>query len=200
MSSLCPHILLYTLILMAATLLPYVYGMSGRDLPGVGLGVGACSWHAYQLWKQYSDALGAQNLQVFHRPPDVDVCRRCWWTTTTRSIMMTQPPGQTAAGSVTWLLAALAALSLQACKTHRFAHAAAGASSQVTEAARFNAVDITGAEYARKLQLKDVDGKPRVHRRVQGKVVFLFLRLHAVPRCVPPPPWQTWPPYAKARP
>ena len=28
----------YTLILMAATLLPYVYGMSGLIYPGVGLG------------------------------------------------------------------------------------------------------------------------------------------------------------------
>ena len=53
------QVLLYTLVLFAATLLPFVYGMSGW-LYLVG---GAWCWalvfiaYAWQLWRDYSDAL-----------------------------------------------------------------------------------------------------------------------------------------------
>ncbi len=58
------HILLYTLILMAATLLPYVYGMSGLIYLVSALVLGGMFvWHAYQLWKQYSDALARKTFK-----------------------------------------------------------------------------------------------------------------------------------------
>ena len=100
--------------------------------------------------------------------------------------MMTQPPqGQPSRRIATWLLAALAALSLQACKPAASPNSTAGTASQAAEAAHFNAVDITGAEYARKLQLKDVDGKPRSLDEFKGKVVFLFFGYTQCPDVCP---------------
>jgi protein SCO1/2 len=54
---------------------------------------------------------------------------------------------------------------------------------------QFKAVDITGADYARDFPLPDADGKPRGIKDFAGKVVVLFLRLHAVPRTSARPPW-----------
>lgn len=52
------HILLYTLVLFAAGLLPFIYGMSSwlYLLAAVILGVIFCTY-AWRLWRQYSDAL-----------------------------------------------------------------------------------------------------------------------------------------------
>ena len=51
------HVFLYTLILFAATLLPYVTGMSGVPylVAAVVLGAMFCA-HAWRLWRDYSDA------------------------------------------------------------------------------------------------------------------------------------------------
>ena len=50
------HVFLYTLILFAATLLPFIAGMSGAIylVAAVMLGL-AFSWHAWVLWRRYSD-------------------------------------------------------------------------------------------------------------------------------------------------
>jgi protoheme IX farnesyltransferase len=52
------QVLLYTLVLFAATLLPYLYGMSGGfylvSATALGLGFIAYAW---RLWREYSDAL-----------------------------------------------------------------------------------------------------------------------------------------------
>jgi protein SCO1 len=40
--------------------------------------------------------------------------------------------------------------------------------------ASFKSIDITGAEYARKLELPDADGKPRSLSEFKGKVVVVF--------------------------
>jgi heme o synthase len=58
------QVLLYTLVLFAATLLPFVYRMSGWIylVAAVLLGV----WfilHAFQLWRDYSDALARQTFR-----------------------------------------------------------------------------------------------------------------------------------------
>lgn len=52
------HILLYTLILIAATILPFVYGMSGYIylVSALLLGLGFL-WYAWRLYRNYSDAL-----------------------------------------------------------------------------------------------------------------------------------------------
>ena len=49
----------------------------------------------------------------------------------------------------------------------------------------FNAVDITGAEYARKLSLKDVDGRQRDLAEFKGKVVFVFFGFTQCPDVCP---------------
>lgn len=54
-----------------------------------------------------------------------------------------------------------------------------------TSALKFNAVDITGADYARQLQLKDVDGHPRSLSEFKGKIVFLFFGYTQCPDVCP---------------
>lgn len=49
----------------------------------------------------------------------------------------------------------------------------------------FNAVDITGAEYARKLSLKDVDGRQRDLAEFKGKVLFVFFGFTQCPDVCP---------------
>ncbi len=49
----------------------------------------------------------------------------------------------------------------------------------------FNAVDITGAEYARKLSLKDVDGRQRDLAEFKGKVIFVFFGFTQCPDVCP---------------
>ena len=51
------QIVLYTWVLFAATLLPYLTGMSGLFylVCAVALGLAFC-WHAWKLWRSYSDA------------------------------------------------------------------------------------------------------------------------------------------------
>jgi len=58
------HVLLYTLVLFAATLLPFVSGMSGPlYLAGaVALGAGFTGY-AWKLWRNYSDALARKTFR-----------------------------------------------------------------------------------------------------------------------------------------
>ncbi|HET7528466.1 MAG TPA: heme o synthase [Burkholderiaceae bacterium] len=58
------HVLLYTLVLFAATLLPFVHGMSGRLylLAAVLLGIGFIAY-AWRLWRHYSDALARRTFR-----------------------------------------------------------------------------------------------------------------------------------------
>jgi heme o synthase len=58
------HVLLYTLVLLAATLLPYVYGMSGHIYLVSALVLGV--WfvvYAFRLWRHYSDELARQTFR-----------------------------------------------------------------------------------------------------------------------------------------
>ena len=58
------QILLYTLVLFAATLLPYVHGMSGPIYVGCALLLGARFIQlAWQLWRRYSEALARQTFR-----------------------------------------------------------------------------------------------------------------------------------------
>ncbi|MEO7151595.1 MAG: heme o synthase [Burkholderiaceae bacterium] len=58
------HVLLYTLVLFAATLLPFVYGMSGPLYLGAAvlLGIGFTG-HAWALWRRYSEALARKTFR-----------------------------------------------------------------------------------------------------------------------------------------
>jgi heme o synthase len=58
------HILLYTLMLLAGTLLPYVYGMSGHIYLVSALVLGV--WfvvYAFRLWRNYSEALARETFR-----------------------------------------------------------------------------------------------------------------------------------------
>lgn len=58
------HIFLYTIILLAATLLPYLYGMCGLIylLSAVALGV-VFMGYAWRLWRHYSDDLAKRTFR-----------------------------------------------------------------------------------------------------------------------------------------
>jgi heme o synthase len=58
------HVLLYTLVLFAATLLPFVSGMSGPIYLVCALGLGlAFTGYAWRLWRNYSDALARKTFR-----------------------------------------------------------------------------------------------------------------------------------------
>ncbi|MGL4574058.1 MAG: heme o synthase [Burkholderiaceae bacterium] len=58
------HILLYTVLLAVATLLPYAMRMSGELYLVSALALGAgFIWYAFKLWKNYSDALARKTFR-----------------------------------------------------------------------------------------------------------------------------------------
>src|SRR3954464_10920867 len=58
------HVLLYTLVLFAATLLPFVYRMSGWVYLAAAVVLGAAfTWRAWRLWRSYSDRLARQTFR-----------------------------------------------------------------------------------------------------------------------------------------
>jgi protein SCO1/2 len=84
------------------------------------------------------------------------------------------------------------ALGLAGCKGKPEGTASAGASTGAfagTSApptdAKFNAVDITGANYAHALSLPDFDGKPRTLADFKGKVVYVFFGFTQCPDVCP---------------
>jgi protoheme IX farnesyltransferase len=58
------QVLLYTLVLFAATLLPFSFGMSGGVYLAAALVLGAMFvGYAWQLWREYSDALARRTFR-----------------------------------------------------------------------------------------------------------------------------------------
>jgi heme o synthase len=58
------QVLLYTLVLFAATLLPYLFGMSGRFYLFAAVLLGAAfTAYAWALWRHYSDALARRTFR-----------------------------------------------------------------------------------------------------------------------------------------
>jgi protoheme IX farnesyltransferase len=58
------QILLYTLVLFAACLMPFAYGMSSWLYLAVALVLSAgFTWHGFQLWRSYSDALARKTFR-----------------------------------------------------------------------------------------------------------------------------------------
>ncbi len=58
------HIFLYTFVLFAACLMPFIYGMSGwlYLIFAIALSIGFCGY-AYALWRNYSDALARKTFR-----------------------------------------------------------------------------------------------------------------------------------------
>jgi protoheme IX farnesyltransferase len=58
------HVLLYTLVLFAATLLPFIYGMSGMVYLAAAVALGGVfTAYAWNLWRRYSDALARRTFR-----------------------------------------------------------------------------------------------------------------------------------------
>jgi len=58
------HVLLYTLVLLAGSLLPFIYGMSGWIYLGSALVLGLMfTGYAFQLWRRYSDELARKTFR-----------------------------------------------------------------------------------------------------------------------------------------
>ena len=58
------QILLYTLVLFAACLMPFAYGMSSWLYLGVALVLSAgFTWYGFRLWREYSDALARKTFR-----------------------------------------------------------------------------------------------------------------------------------------
>jgi protoheme IX farnesyltransferase len=58
------HVFLYTLVLFAATLLPFVAGLSGGIYLAAAIVLGAMfSGYAWRLWRSYSDALARRTFR-----------------------------------------------------------------------------------------------------------------------------------------
>jgi protoheme IX farnesyltransferase len=58
------QILLYTLVLFAACLMPFAYGMSSWLYLAVALVLSAgFTWYGFRLWREYSDALARQTFR-----------------------------------------------------------------------------------------------------------------------------------------
>ncbi|HEY0200499.1 MAG TPA: UbiA family prenyltransferase, partial [Burkholderiaceae bacterium] len=58
------HVFLYTLVLFAGCLMPFIYGMSSwlYLAAAVGLGLGFCGY-GWRLWRNYSDALARRTFR-----------------------------------------------------------------------------------------------------------------------------------------
>lgn len=58
------HILLYTVVLFAACLMPFAFQMAGHFylVVAVALSTGFC-WYAYKLWRNYSEALSRKTFR-----------------------------------------------------------------------------------------------------------------------------------------
>lgn len=78
-------------------------------------------------------------------------------------------------------MAAVLTLGLAACDRGSTAGGSAPAASQVS----FHNVDITGAEYARQLELTDPDGRVRTLADFKGKVVVVFFGFTQCPDVCP---------------
>ena len=158
------HILLYTVVLVATTALPFVIQMSGWIYLVSALALGAIFlWYAWRLFRALQRPPRAQHLQLLDR-----LSRRAVRGTAGRSLR-DAADGAANAMPARLLLVVFAAL-LVGCEP---------------DAARFNNVDITGANYARDFRLTDFNGQPRSLADFRGKVVVMFFGYHAVPGRLP---------------
>jgi protoheme IX farnesyltransferase len=58
------QILLYTIVLFAACLMPFAYGMSSWVYLAAALGLSAgFTWYGFRLWREYSDALARKTFR-----------------------------------------------------------------------------------------------------------------------------------------
>ena len=169
------HVLLYTLVLFAATLLPFVAGMSGGDLPGRGdrarrdvqrLRLAAVA-HVFRRAR-------AADLPLLDRLPDAALRRAAG-----RPLPVAALSHDDLAAAPLALGAAALAL-LAGCDRISGSRREAGLPLRPTSPAPSSRDD---------LDLPDVDGNDAHARRLEGQGRRRLLRLHAVPRRLPDDAW-----------
>ena len=156
------QILLYTIVLFAACLMPFAYGMSSWLYLAAALVLSAgFTWYGFRLWREYSDALARKTFRfsLIH---------------------------------LSVLFAALLVdhyLLLTPCSDAPFSSPGAGAAALAGCAPdgkpQFKAVDITGADYAKDFPLPDAEGGMRSIDDFQGKAVVVFFGYTQCPDVCP---------------
>ncbi len=163
------HVFLYTLVLFAATLLPFVAGMSGPIYLAAAIVLGVMfSGYGWRLWRALFGRARAPDLPLLDRPPDAAV----------RGVAGRSLP---LAAAVTATTRRALALGLVGLAFLAGCDRLAGQSAEPT----FHFTDITGAEFARRLDLPDADGKPRTLADWQGKVTVVFFGYTQCPDVCP---------------
>jgi hypothetical protein len=159
------QVLLYTFVLFAATLLPFVHRMSGWIYLAAAVVLGA-AFHPVRLAAvaRLQRRPGAADLPLLDLAPVAAV----------RGAAGRPLPGTMAAPTRRLILAAAAASMLAACD--RLGGGAAPS---------FKGIDITGADYAKELNLLDADGKPRTLADFKGKVTVVFFGYTQCPDVCP---------------
>lgn len=84
-----------------------------------------------------------------------------------------------------WMLILAAGLAVMAGCDNKPAPAAAATAAAPAKKAAFRSIDITGAEYARALELPDADGKTRTLAEFKGRVVVVFFGYTQCPDVCP---------------
>ena len=164
------QILLYTLILFAGCLLPYVYGMSSWIylIAAIILSIGFCLY-GFWLWRDYSDALARKTFRFSLIPPECAV--RCLAGGPLRSLNRPIMNKRNA-------LKKIANYSILAGTSGLFVACTDAKPS-------FAAIDVTGADYAKDFALSDHNGQPRTLKDFAGKVVVMFFGYTQCPDVCP---------------
>ena len=174
------HVLLYTVILTAVTLLPFVDAHERRDLPRRG---GRARRRVPVRTPCASTSPTATAWRSAHSATRSSISRRC--SRRCSSITTSASPSERARGLCGRLVA------LRRCFACSRA-AALGGCERAAEAPKFALTDVTGASFGKELELTDHNGKPRTLADFRGKVVDGVLRLHALPRCLPHDARRRW--------
>ena len=166
------QVLLYTLVLFAATLLPFVSGMSGWIYlaAAVVLGRRASSATPGSSWRDYSDALARKTFRF----------SILYLSLLFAALLVDHYLGP--AVRVT-RLATPRRFALARCRA--CSPAATSSAGAQRRSRRSRSIDITGAEYARELVAARRRRQAAHAGRLQGQGHGRLLRLHPVPRRLP---------------
>jgi protoheme IX farnesyltransferase len=162
------QVLLYTLVLFAACLMPFIYGMSAWLYLGVAVVLSASFiGYAFATLAPLLRRAGPQDLPLLPDPPERPVRRTAGGPLPLPGAMNKRNALKIAASGV---LLTLGFGLLGGCSETR---------------PQFRGVDITGADYAKDLRLPDHNGRQRSVADFKGKVVIVFFGYTQCPDVCP---------------
>jgi protoheme IX farnesyltransferase len=162
------QVLLYTLVLFAACLMPFIYGMSAWLYLGVAVVLSAgFIGYAFALWRHYSDALARKTFRFSLIHLSGLFAALAGGPLPFPGAMNKRNALKIAASGV---LLTLGFGLLGGCSETR---------------PQFRGVDITGADYAKDLRLPDHNGQQRSMADFKGKVVIVFFGYTQCPDVCP---------------